>query len=221
MEFDTLCLIHKKTTVPVLRTRAWGVATSDPLALGPFSILDVIEGWAKTGSDFDNNSTQYSPRTTPEPKDEEKKMPPRHQRLSGLLKWSQRSGTVWLHMVLSSDFKFDEIIPFTRLREHNGYDEEKQQGKKFCNTSDIESFVTREVVQLKQDDEDYDNSQEDLIKVNCRGNDLRQTERDRLCLSPHFDTILCNCNELNPQFPCAVHLHFDDFKHLRRCFDRN
>ncbi|KAI1856695.1 uncharacterized protein JN550_013689 [Neoarthrinium moseri] len=101
--------------------------------------------------------------------DEEKKMPSCRQRLSDLLKWSQSSGAIWLHMVLSCGFNFDDSIPFTRLREHIGRDKWEQQEKAFSDSNDIEAFVAQKVLQLKQYNKDYEHLQQKRTKVSHSG----------------------------------------------------
>ncbi|PYH79103.1 hypothetical protein BO82DRAFT_385341 [Aspergillus uvarum CBS 121591] len=44
MEVTALNLIHNRTTIPVPKVHAWGPATSNPLGLGPFIIMDFIDG---------------------------------------------------------------------------------------------------------------------------------------------------------------------------------
>jgi hypothetical protein len=44
MEVTALSLIHNRTTIPVPRVHAWGPAASNPLGLGPFIIVDFIDG---------------------------------------------------------------------------------------------------------------------------------------------------------------------------------
>lgn len=44
MEVMALSLIHNKTTIPVPQVQAWGYAASNPLGLGPFIIMDFIDG---------------------------------------------------------------------------------------------------------------------------------------------------------------------------------
>ncbi|PYI32353.1 hypothetical protein BP00DRAFT_445600 [Aspergillus indologenus CBS 114.80] len=44
MEVTALNLIHSSTTIPVPKVHAWGPATSNPLGLGPFIIMDFIHG---------------------------------------------------------------------------------------------------------------------------------------------------------------------------------
>ncbi|KUJ07302.1 uncharacterized protein LY89DRAFT_677923 [Mollisia scopiformis] len=44
MEVEALSLIREKTTIPVPQIKGWGLAASNPLDLGPFIIMDFIEG---------------------------------------------------------------------------------------------------------------------------------------------------------------------------------
>lgn len=44
MEVTALNLIHNRTTIPVPRVHAWGPATSNLLGLGPFIMMDFING---------------------------------------------------------------------------------------------------------------------------------------------------------------------------------
>lgn len=44
MEVMALNLIRNRTTIPVPRVQAWGPAASNPLGLGPFIIMDFIDG---------------------------------------------------------------------------------------------------------------------------------------------------------------------------------
>ncbi len=44
MEVSALNIIRNKTTISVPRVWAWGVAASNPLGLGPFIIMDFIDG---------------------------------------------------------------------------------------------------------------------------------------------------------------------------------
>lgn len=44
MEVTALSLIHSRTTIPVPRVQAWGPAASNPLGLGPFIMMDFING---------------------------------------------------------------------------------------------------------------------------------------------------------------------------------
>lgn len=49
MEIEVMSLIHEKTTIPVPHIKAWGLAASNPLGLGPFIIMDFIDGVSLNG----------------------------------------------------------------------------------------------------------------------------------------------------------------------------
>jgi aminoglycoside phosphotransferase (APT) family kinase protein len=49
MEVEVMTLIREKTTIPVPQIKAWGLAASNPLSLGPFIIMDFIEGVSLNG----------------------------------------------------------------------------------------------------------------------------------------------------------------------------
>jgi hypothetical protein len=44
MEIETLSIIRENTTIPVPDIKAWGLAVDNPLGLGPFILMDFIEG---------------------------------------------------------------------------------------------------------------------------------------------------------------------------------
>lgn len=44
LEVETMKLISENTTIPVPEIRHWGLAAENPLSLGPFIIMDFIEG---------------------------------------------------------------------------------------------------------------------------------------------------------------------------------
>ena len=44
MEVTALDLVRNRTTIPVPRVHAWGSAALNPLALGPFIMMDFIDG---------------------------------------------------------------------------------------------------------------------------------------------------------------------------------
>ncbi|KAK4043062.1 phosphotransferase enzyme family protein [Parachaetomium inaequale] len=56
--------------------------------------------------------------------EEEAKIPGHEEReLSCLVQWSQDSGAMWLHMLLSAGFNDQRSFPFTQLRRHLGAEE--------------------------------------------------------------------------------------------------
>jgi len=46
MEVKALGLVREETTIPVPKVRAWGLAASNPLGLGPFVMMDFVDGVA-------------------------------------------------------------------------------------------------------------------------------------------------------------------------------
>ncbi|KAJ5496260.1 hypothetical protein N7463_008247 [Penicillium fimorum] len=85
--------------------------------------------------------------------EEEAKMQEYQEReLSNLVKWSQDSGTMWFHMLISSGFNDQRSFPFTQLRQHIGEDEWVRQEKEFDNM-EVEGFAARKVSELNKYDE--------------------------------------------------------------------
>lgn len=86
--------------------------------------------------------------------EEEEKMPEHKEReLSGLVKWSQASGAMWLHMLLLSGFNDHRNFPFTQLRRHSGASEWARREKEFDNAEELEAFAARKVRDLDRYDE--------------------------------------------------------------------
>ncbi|KAJ5358220.1 Aminoglycoside phosphotransferase [Penicillium brevicompactum] len=56
MEVEALSIIRERTTIPVPKIRAWGLTDASPLGLGPFILMEFIEGVCLnnifTGGDF-------------------------------------------------------------------------------------------------------------------------------------------------------------------------
>ncbi|KAI9035681.1 uncharacterized protein KD926_003125 [Aspergillus affinis] len=85
--------------------------------------------------------------------EEEAKMPEHKDReLSGLVKWSQASGAMWLHMLLSSDFNDYCSFPLTHLRQHFGAKWTRRENV-FDNEVELEAFAARKVSELDKYDE--------------------------------------------------------------------
>ncbi|KAB8260079.1 phosphotransferase enzyme family protein [Aspergillus pseudonomiae] len=86
--------------------------------------------------------------------EEEVKMPGYEEReLSSLVKWSQASGAMWLHMLLSSGFNDYCSFPFTKLCQHLGAAEWAKREKEYEQAEDLEGFASRKVKELKKYDE--------------------------------------------------------------------
>jgi hypothetical protein len=98
--------------------------------------------------------------------EEEAKMPGHKKReLSNLVKWSQASGAMWLHMLLSSGFNDQRSFPFTQLRRHLGAAEWAKREKEFDNTEELEAFAARKVSELDEYDEALEKREEDKALV--------------------------------------------------------
>ncbi|XHG01534.1 hypothetical protein AWENTII_004912 [Aspergillus wentii] len=86
--------------------------------------------------------------------EEEAKMPEyKDGELSSLVKWSQASGAMWLHMLLSSGFNDHHSFPFTQLHHHLGVAEWARREEEFENTKELEAFAAWKVNELDKYDE--------------------------------------------------------------------
>ncbi|GIJ98285.1 hypothetical protein Aspvir_000401 [Aspergillus viridinutans] len=85
--------------------------------------------------------------------EEEARMPGHEEReLSCLVKWSQASGAMWLHMLLSSGFNDHRSFPFTQLRRHVGDTKWAKREKEFDNAEELEAFAVWKVSELDKYD---------------------------------------------------------------------
>ncbi|KAK6814919.1 hypothetical protein RU639_009772 [Aspergillus parasiticus] len=92
--------------------------------------------------------------------EEEAKMPGHEEReLSSLIKWSQASGAMWLHMLLSSGFNDHRSFPFTQLRRHFGAEWAIHE-KEFDHTEKLEAFAARKVDELDKYDKALEKMEE-------------------------------------------------------------
>lgn len=85
--------------------------------------------------------------------EEEAKMPGHEEReLSSLVRWSQASGAMWLHMLLLSGFNDHRSFPFTQLRRYFGAEWAKRENE-FNNEEELEAFAARKMSELDEYDE--------------------------------------------------------------------
>ncbi|KAK2757120.1 hypothetical protein FQN54_005090 [Arachnomyces sp. PD_36] len=85
--------------------------------------------------------------------EEEAKMPGHEEgELSSLVRWSQSSGAMWLHMLLLSGFNDHRSFPFTQLRRHFGTEWSKRE-EEFNNEEKLKAFAARKVSELDEYDE--------------------------------------------------------------------
>ena len=89
--------------------------------------------------------------------EEEVKVLSKHgKELLNLMKWSEVSGAMWLHMVLSCGFNDADNLPFTQLRHYIGMERWQQLKEQFYGSEGMETFVTQKLPQLIQYEEDLE-----------------------------------------------------------------
>lgn len=92
--------------------------------------------------------------------EEEAKMPGHEEKeFSSLVKWSQTSGAMWVHMLLSAGFIDDRTFPFTQLRLHLG-DEWARRKEEFKIAEETEAFAARKLSELEK----YEKTLEEIQK---------------------------------------------------------
>ncbi|KAJ9480573.1 hypothetical protein VN97_g12982 [Penicillium thymicola] len=84
----------------------------------------------------------------------------KERELSSLVKWSQASGAMWLHMLLSSGFNDEHSFPFTQLRAHLGATEWASRGMEFDNPKELEEFAAQKVKEMDM----YEEALEEIEK---------------------------------------------------------
>ncbi|PBP24958.1 Aminoglycoside 3'-phosphotransferase and Choline Kinase family protein [Diplocarpon rosae] len=98
--------------------------------------------------------------------EEEAKLPGQSEReLSSLVKWSQASGAMWLHMLLSSGFNDHHSFPFTMLRRHLGTAEWARREKAFENADELDAFAARKVGEMEKYEEALEKREKELALV--------------------------------------------------------
>ncbi|EEP80899.1 predicted protein [Uncinocarpus reesii 1704] len=99
--------------------------------------------------------------------EEEEKTMPGHEdkELSNLVKWSQESGAMWLHMLLSSGFNDHHVFPFMQLRQHLGREWTTKEEELNISNDELEAFAARKVNELDNYDEILDYRREHLALV--------------------------------------------------------
>ncbi|RAK94954.1 phosphotransferase enzyme family protein [Aspergillus ibericus CBS 121593] len=105
--------------------------------------------------------------------EEEAKMPEHKEReLSSLVKWSQASGAMWLHMLLSSGFNDHRSFPFMQLRRHLGAEWARRE-KAFEHAEELQAFAEWKVNELDKYDEALEKMEENKALVES-GNMTKQ-----------------------------------------------
>jgi hypothetical protein len=89
--------------------------------------------------------------------EEEGKLPGNEDKeLSTLVKWSEASGAMWLHMILSCGFNDADSLPFAQLRNHIGNEQWSQRKEEFYGTEGMEAFVKQKLPQLMRYEEEFE-----------------------------------------------------------------
>lgn len=102
--------------------------------------------------------------------EEEAKLPELQEKeLSSLVKWSQDSGTMWLHMLIPSGFNDTRSFPFTQLRQHIEETEWARREKEFYNSSELEAFAERKVNEFDKYDEALEKLEQTRLLVDSGG----------------------------------------------------
>ena len=101
--------------------------------------------------------------------EEEEAKRPGHEKkeVSGLVKWSETSGAMWFHMLLSCGFNDTYNFPFTQLRRHVGIDTWKTY-RSAIHPEEVKKFVAQKTLQLEQYDADLAKIEADKARVDCR-----------------------------------------------------
>ncbi|KAL5121973.1 hypothetical protein ACEQ8H_000189 [Pleosporales sp. CAS-2024a] len=75
--------------------------------------------------------------------------------LSRLVRWSEDSGAMWLHMLLSTGFNGPDSFPFTRLIQHIG-EGEWEKRKREASDDEVAAFGAKKLRQLEQYNQDLE-----------------------------------------------------------------
>lgn len=105
--------------------------------------------------------------------EEEKRAGHQGKELSRLVEWSEASGAMWLHMLLSCGFNHPQNLPFVQLQQHIGIDAWEQYKSRYCGTA-VDDFVRMKLAQLQQYDEDEDEAME--LKERADNNMMTQEQ---------------------------------------------
>jgi len=83
--------------------------------------------------------------------------------LSRLVKWSQESGAMWLHMLISVGFNEPNSFPLMQLRKHVGATEWERRRKECEDLPGLEAFVTQKMLELEEYGEAMDKLEEEKM----------------------------------------------------------
>ncbi|OJZ90609.1 hypothetical protein ASPFODRAFT_56887 [Aspergillus luchuensis CBS 106.47] len=153
-------IVHSKDDLTVV-----GVVDLEWSYIGPAQLFGSAPWWLLQDRPV-NSAWDYNGEEPPEiaartPGHEEKE-------LSSLVKWSQESGAMWLHILLSSGFNDHRSFPFTKLRQHFGADGWAKREKEFDCAEELEAFASRKVRELDKYDEDLEQVEENKALMDNR-----------------------------------------------------
>lgn len=95
------------------------------------------------------------------------------KQVSELVKWSEDSGVMWFHILLSCGFNGTYSFPFTQLRQHIGVDKWKSLRWK-VDQEEVGEFVTQKIAQLEQYNEEVAEIEVDKARVD--GGDMSRED---------------------------------------------
>ncbi|KAJ5727867.1 phosphotransferase enzyme family protein [Penicillium malachiteum] len=81
--------------------------------------------------------------------EEEAKVPEYKHELSDMIKWSQETGAMWLHMLVSNAFGGTSTFPFTEFRQHLGGEPQWVRREQEFKGPVMESFAARKELELR------------------------------------------------------------------------
>jgi hypothetical protein len=105
-------------------------------------------------------------RVLEEEEEEEAKQPGHEKKdFSSLVKWSETSVDMWLHMLLSCGFNDTCTFPFTQLRQHVGI-EKWRKSINAVDPGEVETFVAQKMLHLAEYDAELAEIEADKARVN-------------------------------------------------------
>lgn len=81
-----------------------------------------------------------------------------NKELSKLVRWSEHSGAMWVHMLLTTGFNDPYTFPFTKLVQHVGTDEWKRRERE-VNEDEVTTFGAQKALQLEQYNRDLERAE--------------------------------------------------------------
>jgi hypothetical protein len=155
-----------------------GVVDLEWSYIGPAQLLATAPWWLlqdrPTNWDYDNGkppeaATRYFKNLESFQRilgKEEESMGNQDKQFSKLVAWSESSGAMWFHILLSASFNNFDTFPFTELRKSAGTAWEKHKSE--FDQEKISQFVERKVQELNQYDENLQKTKSNRSLVESR-----------------------------------------------------